>query len=96
MRRKRHGEDDPLRGDHGASRPPQVSGSVRFEGKELVGKSSHKIAGMGDRLRPAGPPALPVAFESTSTCGWSRAGPAAAGGTSRAVACRHTFAAEWQ
>src|SRR4029078_2637079 len=28
-------------------RPPQVSGSVRFEGKELVGKSSHKIAGMG-------------------------------------------------
>jgi branched-chain amino acid transport system ATP-binding protein len=35
-------------------RPPQVSGSVRFEGKELVGKSSHKIAGMGIGYVPQG------------------------------------------
>jgi branched-chain amino acid transport system ATP-binding protein len=33
-------------------RPPQASGSVRFEGKELIGKSSHKIA--GERKRNGG------------------------------------------
>jgi branched-chain amino acid transport system ATP-binding protein len=35
-------------------RPPHVSGSVRFEGKELVGKSSHKIAAMGIGYVPQG------------------------------------------
>jgi len=35
-------------------RPPQVSGSVKFEGKELVGKSSHKIAAMGIGYVPQG------------------------------------------
>jgi branched-chain amino acid transport system ATP-binding protein len=35
-------------------RPPQVSGSVKFEGRELVGKSSHKIAGMGIGYVPQG------------------------------------------
>ena len=34
--------------------PPQVTGSVRFEGKELVGKSSHKIAGLGIGYVPQG------------------------------------------
>jgi branched-chain amino acid transport system ATP-binding protein len=35
-------------------RPPQVSGSVTFEGRELVGKSSHKIAAMGIGYVPQG------------------------------------------
>jgi branched-chain amino acid transport system ATP-binding protein len=35
-------------------RPPQVSGSVRFEGKELVGKGSHKIAALGIGYVPQG------------------------------------------
>jgi branched-chain amino acid transport system ATP-binding protein len=35
-------------------KPPQVSGSVTFEGKELVGKSSHKIAAMGIGYVPQG------------------------------------------
>jgi len=35
-------------------RPPQVSGSVRFEGNELVGKSSHKIAALGIGYVPQG------------------------------------------
>ena len=35
-------------------RPPQVSGSVKFEGKELVGKSSHKIAALGIGYVPQG------------------------------------------
>ena len=41
--------------------PPKTSGSVRFAGKELVGMSSHKIANLGHRLRPAGPSPLPLA-----------------------------------
>ena len=35
-------------------RPPQVSGSVKFEGRELVGRSSHKIAAMGIGYVPQG------------------------------------------
>ncbi len=35
-------------------RPPNVSGSVTFEGKELVGKSSHKIASLGIGYVPQG------------------------------------------
>jgi branched-chain amino acid transport system ATP-binding protein len=35
-------------------RPPQVSGSVTFEGRQLVGKSSHKIAAMGIGYVPQG------------------------------------------
>ncbi len=35
-------------------RPPTVSGSVTFEGKELVGKSSHKIASLGIGYVPQG------------------------------------------
>jgi branched-chain amino acid transport system ATP-binding protein len=35
-------------------RPPQVSGSVKFDGKELVGKSSHKIAALGIGYVPQG------------------------------------------
>jgi branched-chain amino acid transport system ATP-binding protein len=35
-------------------RPPQVRGSVRFQGKELVGKSSHKIASLGIGYVPQG------------------------------------------
>ena len=35
-------------------RPPQVSGSVRFEGKELIGKNSHKIAALGIGYVPQG------------------------------------------
>jgi branched-chain amino acid transport system ATP-binding protein len=34
--------------------PPSVSGSVRFAGKELVGMSSHKIAGLGIGYVPQG------------------------------------------
>src|ERR1044072_7833254 len=33
---------------------PQASGSVRFEGTELVGKSSYKIAGLGIGYVPQG------------------------------------------
>jgi branched-chain amino acid transport system ATP-binding protein len=35
-------------------RPPQVSGSVTFEGRELIGKSSHKIASLGIGYVPQG------------------------------------------
>jgi len=35
-------------------KPPQVSGSVTFEGRQLVGKSSHKIAAMGIGYVPQG------------------------------------------
>ena len=35
-------------------RPPQVRGSVRFEGKELVGKSSNRIARLGIGYVPQG------------------------------------------
>jgi branched-chain amino acid transport system ATP-binding protein len=35
-------------------RPPQTAGSVRFEGKELLGKSSHKIAAAGIGYVPQG------------------------------------------
>jgi branched-chain amino acid transport system ATP-binding protein len=35
-------------------RPPQVSGSVTFEGKELVGKSAHKVAALGIGYVPQG------------------------------------------
>ncbi len=34
--------------------PPRVSGSVRFEGSELVGRTSHKIAGLGIGYVPQG------------------------------------------
>ena len=34
--------------------PPRASGSVRFEGKELMGKSSHKIARAGLGYVPQG------------------------------------------
>jgi branched-chain amino acid transport system ATP-binding protein len=34
--------------------PPRVSGSVRFAGKELVGKSSHRIANLGIGYVPQG------------------------------------------
>jgi branched-chain amino acid transport system ATP-binding protein len=34
--------------------PPRVSGSVRFEGNELVGKNSHKIANLGIGYVPQG------------------------------------------
>ena len=34
--------------------PPQIKGSIRFEGKELVGKISHKIASMGIGYVPQG------------------------------------------
>jgi branched-chain amino acid transport system ATP-binding protein len=34
--------------------PPRASGSVRFEGQELVGRSSHRIAGLGIGYVPQG------------------------------------------
>ena len=34
--------------------PPHVRGSIRFEGKELVGKASYKIAGLGIGYVPQG------------------------------------------
>ena len=34
--------------------PPRVKGSARFDGKELVGMSSHKIAGLGIGYVPQG------------------------------------------
>jgi branched-chain amino acid transport system ATP-binding protein len=34
--------------------PPRVSGSIRFEGRELVGLSSHRIAGAGVGYVPQG------------------------------------------
>ena len=34
--------------------PPRISGSVRFEGRELVGLSSHKIANLGIGYVPQG------------------------------------------
>jgi branched-chain amino acid transport system ATP-binding protein len=34
--------------------PPRASGSIRFEGKELVGRSSHRIAGLGIGYVPQG------------------------------------------
>jgi len=34
--------------------PPQVTGSVRFRGEELVGMASHKIAGLGIGYVPQG------------------------------------------
>jgi branched-chain amino acid transport system ATP-binding protein len=34
--------------------PPRVNGSIRFEGHELVGRSSHRIAGLGIGYVPQG------------------------------------------
>src|SRR5437667_3781408 len=34
--------------------PPRATGSVRFEGQELVGKPSHRIAGLGIGYVPQG------------------------------------------
>jgi branched-chain amino acid transport system ATP-binding protein len=34
--------------------PPRATGSVRFEGQELVGRSSHRIAGLGIGYVPQG------------------------------------------
>jgi branched-chain amino acid transport system ATP-binding protein len=34
--------------------PPRTTGSIRFEGKELVGRSSHRIAGLGIGYVPQG------------------------------------------
>jgi branched-chain amino acid transport system ATP-binding protein len=34
--------------------PPRASGSIRFEGHELVGRSSHRIAGLGIGYVPQG------------------------------------------
>jgi branched-chain amino acid transport system ATP-binding protein len=34
--------------------PPRASGSIRFEGNELVGRSSHRIAGLGIGYVPQG------------------------------------------
>jgi branched-chain amino acid transport system ATP-binding protein len=34
--------------------PPRVGGSIRFQGKELVGRSSHRIAGLGIGYVPQG------------------------------------------
>jgi branched-chain amino acid transport system ATP-binding protein len=34
--------------------PPRTSGSVRFEGQELVGRNPHKIAGLGIGYVPQG------------------------------------------
>src|SRR4051794_35014812 len=34
--------------------PPHVTGSVRFRGTELVGKASHRIAGLGIGYVPQG------------------------------------------
>jgi branched-chain amino acid transport system ATP-binding protein len=34
--------------------PPRVTGSIRFEGTELVGRSSHRIAGLGLGYVPQG------------------------------------------
>ena len=41
--------------------PPRVDRLGPLRRQELVGRPSHKIAGARDRLRAAGPPALPVA-----------------------------------
>ncbi len=40
--------------------PARVTGSIRFEGNELVGRPSYKIAKLGIALRAAGPPAFSV------------------------------------
>src|SRR5438876_11943930 len=34
--------------------PPRTNGSVRFEGKQLVGRTSHRIAGLGIGYVPQG------------------------------------------
>ena len=41
--------------------PPRTSGSIVFEGAELLGKPAHKIARARHRLRPAGTAPVPVA-----------------------------------
>ena len=41
--------------------PAHASGSIVFEGTEIVGRPSYKIAGAGHRLRPPGAPAVRVA-----------------------------------
>ena len=42
--------------------PPRSTGSIRFAGHDLVGQPSYRIAATRDRLRAAGPAALPVAL----------------------------------
>ena len=41
--------------------PPRASGSIRFEGRELVGQPSYKIARARNRLRAPGATPVPVA-----------------------------------
>ena len=41
--------------------PPRASGSVRFEGKELIGQAVAQDRARGAGLRPAGPASLPLA-----------------------------------
>ena len=41
--------------------PARVTGSIRYQGKELVGLPSYKIAKLGIGYVPAGAPPLPVA-----------------------------------
>ena len=59
-RPQRHGQDDALQRDH-ACRPARRRARSASRARELVGQPSYKIAGAGDRLRAAGPPAVPVA-----------------------------------
>ena len=46
--------------------PPRASGSVRFEGKELIGQAVAQDRARGARLRPAGPTSLSLADGRTS------------------------------
>ena len=69
-------------------RPPTSGGSIRFEGRELVGTPSYKVAGAGHRLRPAGPAAVPVAHRRRAPAdGRAAAQATAAGRPSASTSC---------
>ena len=53
-RPQRHGQDDPLPRRSWALMPPAAQGSVRFDGKELMGKPSYQIADAGIGYVPQG------------------------------------------
>ena len=83
-RAQRHGEDDALRGDHGHQPAAGVRfGAVRGQGAGRQALAQDRRA--GDRLRARRVAGSSRRSRSTSTCGWSRAGTAAAAGTPQRV-----------
>src|SRR5204863_9906169 len=51
--------------------PPRATGSIRFAGKELIGKPSYRIARQGIGYVPGAGGSFPHS-RSTSTCAWSK------------------------